>query len=65
MTKNAPDAIKRFHDEYPERDGPPMRLAQWKKAHDDEVDLEPHPDDNKPAKTAPTRFSKRRLRQKK
>ncbi|EJT68104.1 hypothetical protein GGTG_14317 [Gaeumannomyces tritici R3-111a-1] len=40
--------LKQYHQNYPEMPGPPVRLEQWLRAHEDGVDVEHHPEDNKP-----------------
>jgi len=62
--RNSPTLLKAFHERYPDRAGPPMRLEAWTQAHQDEVDLEPHPDDDRPAELATSRRSTRRPRPK-
>ncbi|OQD80121.1 hypothetical protein PENANT_c039G02886, partial [Penicillium antarcticum] len=45
--KNAPQKLIEFHDTYPGRPGPPMRLTEWTKAALEDEYLEDHSDDNK------------------
>jgi hypothetical protein len=47
--KNAPQKLIEFHDTYPDRPGPPMRLPDWTKAALEDDYLEDHEDDNKMA----------------
>jgi hypothetical protein len=47
--KNAPQKLIDFHDTYPDRPGPPMRLSQWTKAALEDKYLENHEDDDKVA----------------
>ncbi|KAI2744662.1 hypothetical protein DTO013E5_2326 [Penicillium roqueforti] len=47
--KNAPEMIKEFHDAYPAKPGPPMRLQEWIEAAQDDRILDDHVDDEKPA----------------
>ncbi|CRL31343.1 RNA-directed DNA polymerase (reverse transcriptase) [Penicillium camemberti] len=47
--KHAPQKIQDFHDQYPVKPGPPARLQTWVNAAKDEVFLEDHDDDDKPA----------------
>ena len=47
--KNAATLLKAYHDEYPEKAGPPIRLKQWLEAVEND-DFDPsHADDNVPA----------------
>ncbi|XP_044717987.1 reverse transcriptase (RNA-dependent DNA polymerase) domain-containing protein [Hirsutella rhossiliensis] len=45
--KNGAAALRRFHDEYPEAPGPPVRLAEWLLAAAEDRWAESHNDDNK------------------
>ena len=47
--KNAPQKLIEFHNAYPDRPGPPMRLTVWTKAALEDEYLEDHEDDNKVA----------------
>jgi hypothetical protein len=47
--RNAPAALKRFHDGYPEQAGPPVRLDDWLLAAAEDRFAEPHPDDDRAA----------------
>jgi transposase InsO family protein len=47
--RNAPAALKRFHDDYPEQAGPPARLDEWLLAAAEDRFAEPHQDDDLPA----------------
>jgi transposase InsO family protein len=47
--RNAPATLKRFHDDYPEQAGPPVRLDEWLLAAAEDRFAEPHPDDDRPA----------------
>ncbi|KAI1828762.1 hypothetical protein DTO006G1_9961 [Penicillium roqueforti] len=47
--RNAPDKIKEFHEAYPAKPGPPMRLQEWIKAAEEDRILDDHVDDGKPA----------------
>jgi transposase InsO family protein len=59
--RNAPAALKRFHDEYPDRAGPPLRLDDWLLAAAEDRFADPHPDDDKPKVAgAPLRRSTRK-----
>jgi transposase InsO family protein len=46
--KNAAIRLRQYHDEYPDKSGPPMRLWRWLDADDDEL-CRRHRDDNKPS----------------
>ncbi|EJT68567.1 hypothetical protein GGTG_13853 [Gaeumannomyces tritici R3-111a-1] len=46
--KGCPHLLKQYHQDYPEMPGPPVRLEQWLRAHEDGVNVEHHPEDNKP-----------------
>ncbi|KAJ5753565.1 Retrovirus polyprotein [Penicillium nucicola] len=48
-SKNAPQKLIEFHDAYPDRPGPPMRLSEWTKAALEDEYLEDHENDNKAA----------------
>ena len=60
--KNAPEALKAYHEEHPDQAGPPLRLQAWLDAAAEDRFDPPHTDDNKPAGTqsARTRRGKRR-----
>ncbi|KAJ5134995.1 retrovirus polyprotein [Penicillium bovifimosum] len=45
--KNSADKIEEFHDNYPSKPGPPLRLQAWKDAAMADQLLEDHPDDDK------------------
>ena len=47
--KNAPEMIRDFHDDYPTKPGPPMRLQEWLDAAREDRILDDHGDDEKPA----------------
>ena len=47
--RNAPQKLIDFHDNYPDRPGPPMRLSQWTKAALEDEYLDDHEDDEKTA----------------
>ncbi|ODM16893.1 hypothetical protein SI65_07858 [Aspergillus cristatus] len=48
--KGSPHRIRDYHQEHPDRPGPPRRLQEWLKAWEEGVDeIEDHPDDNTPA----------------
>ena len=49
--QNAPAALRRFHNEYPDRTGPPARLNEWLLAAAEDRFAEPHPDDDRPLGT--------------
>lgn len=58
--RNAPLALKTYHDAYPQEAGPPVRLQHWlDSAMKDEAPTD-HPDDNK-ASSQRTRRARRRL----
>lgn len=44
---NAPEKLQRFHDEYPSRPGPPLRLQAWKDAATAYQLLKDYPDDDR------------------
>jgi hypothetical protein len=46
--KNAPTALRDFHDQHPDLPGPPKRLPIWLKAAEDNKFLEDHEEDNQP-----------------
>lgn len=47
--KNAATKLKEYHDQYPEKSGPPLRLDDWlRAAAEDRFDPD-HPDDDRPA----------------
>ena len=48
--KNAPKALKTFHDQYPDAPGPPIRLDEWLRAAENDDMVEDHADDNVPKK---------------
>jgi hypothetical protein len=45
--KNSADKIEEFHDNYPSKPGPPLRLQAWKDAAAADQLLDDHPDDDK------------------
>lgn len=45
--KNAPIALKNFHEEHPEAPGPPRRLEKWIEAAANDEEAQSHTDDNK------------------
>lgn len=47
--KHAPQKVQEFHDQYPSKPGPPMRLQDWIDASKRDIILDEHPDDDKPA----------------
>ncbi|KAL1979106.1 hypothetical protein VTN96DRAFT_6844 [Rasamsonia emersonii] len=59
LFKNAPTRIRDFHLEYPEAPGPPVRLAEWLKAAEDDEFLEDHIADDRPKDWKP-KLSRRR-----
>ena len=42
---NAPEVVKAYHDRYPEKPGPPIRLKYWLEAKAKGETLDPHDDD--------------------
>ena len=46
--KNAPRALRDFHQEYPDRPGPPKRLQIWLQAAEDEKFVGDHKEDDRP-----------------
>jgi hypothetical protein len=46
--KNAAAKIERFHEAYPAKPGPPLRLQNWMEAAMDDRILDDHVDDDKP-----------------
>jgi hypothetical protein len=46
--KNAPQKLIEFHERYPDKPGPPLRLQEWIKAALNDEFLDDHPDDDKP-----------------
>lgn len=48
--KGSPHLLQKYHSDNPERPGPPVRLEQWLRAHEEGVESPPHRDDNKPVK---------------
>jgi hypothetical protein len=54
--KNAATAVHKFHEEYPDEAGPPVRLQEWLlAAAEDEIDAD-NPDDNKAVRNKTTRI---------
>lgn len=53
--KNAPAKLRAFHDDYPEAEGPPRRLAAWEAACLNDDEDEPHADDNLPVEVKGSR----------
>ncbi|KAK4220516.1 hypothetical protein QBC38DRAFT_505673 [Podospora fimiseda] len=47
--KNAATKLKRYHEKYPEKEGPPKRLQEWLQAAEEDRIDPPHEDDNKVA----------------
>jgi hypothetical protein len=50
--KNAPLALKAFHDESPRAKGPPVRLSEWIKAANEDRFVEDHEEDDTPLSDA-------------
>jgi hypothetical protein len=50
---NAPNEVKRFHERYPDKDGPPMRLLEWLQAAEGDRFLSWTLEDELPAKEKP------------
>jgi hypothetical protein len=48
--RNAPGALKKYHDEHPDRPGPPVNLDHWLQAAEEDTDAAVRDDDNKPAR---------------
>jgi transposase InsO family protein len=46
--KNCPFALREFHDQYPDKPGPPKRLPEWLKAAEEEIFIEDHEEDDRP-----------------
>jgi transposase InsO family protein len=46
--KNAAQKLADFHDKYPDRPGPPLRLPIWLEAARNDTFVQDHPDDGKP-----------------
>jgi hypothetical protein len=46
--KNAPRALRDFHEQHPDLPGPPKRLPIWLKAAEDDEFLEDHEEDDRP-----------------
>jgi len=46
---NSPHLLRDFHNEYPDRPGPPRRLQYWLKCWEDDTEVEDHKEDNLPA----------------
>jgi predicted aspartyl protease/transposase InsO family protein len=46
--KNAPLKIQEFHDQNPERPGPPKRLREWLQANEKDEFIEEHEEDDRP-----------------
>jgi len=46
--KNAPIALRNFHEQHPDLPGPPKRLPIWLKAAEDDEFLEDHEEDDRP-----------------
>ena len=57
--KGSPQLLKEFHETYPSLPGPPVRLADWQTAWDNDEDDPPHKDDNKPVPPRPLRVATR------
>ncbi len=49
--KNAARALQSYHEQYPERPGPSVRLEPWLRAAEQDEFVEDHKDDEKAAKT--------------
>lgn len=49
--KNAATALYKFHEEYPDAAGPPVRLQDWLVAAAEDKFDDDHPDDDKPRKS--------------
>ena len=45
----APHKLRDYHEAYPNKPGPPVRLKEWLQAWEAEEDLGRHPDDDKPS----------------
>ena len=59
--RNSPEALRRFHDENPEKAGPPARLQTWLEMAERDEFVPDHKDDNKPLGAGvPLRRSKRK-----
>jgi len=59
--RNAPAALRRFHNDNPGKAGPPRRLDEWLLAAAEDRFADPHVDDNLPvAKGTPLRRSQRK-----
>jgi hypothetical protein len=63
LLKNSPALLKKYHDQYPEKAGPPKRLTEWMDAASSDRFDEDHVDDNRPIETtANPRLRRRRVR---
>jgi hypothetical protein len=49
LLRNAPKKLQEYHTANPDKSGPPLRLAEWLKAAEEDRFCEPHPDDCKAA----------------
>ena len=57
---NAPFKVRDFHEAYPNKPGPPVRLPLWIQAYENDVNLEEVDEDSRPAKTTRTVRQRRR-----
>lgn len=55
LLRNAPVKVQAFHTRHPTAPGPPKRLNLWLSAAEDDVFLDYHPDDDRPARDRPNR----------
>ena len=46
--KNSPILLKRFHEQYPDMPGPPVRLQNWIQAAAEDAYDDDQPDDTRP-----------------
>ena len=65
LFKNSASLLKVYHDQYPDKAGPPMRLQQWLRAAEEDRFKDDHEDDHKPAVDGGTTALRRSNRKKK
>lgn len=60
--KNSPARLRLYHEENPDKLGPPKRLQQWQNAFDRDLNDEPHNEDNAAISNGTTRMRTRYTR---